>query len=84
MMARTFDDVTQIIKPDRDSQYTLVTCECGSQEVVYAQYIDAAGAPMWRVVCTDCGATVDIHTDVRHQVQVAWNDRRKNHGKIDS
>lgn len=84
MRARTFDDVVEITKPAPDSQYRLCPCECGSQEVIYAQYIDAAGAPMWRVVCTDCGATVDIHTDVKHQVQLAWNDRRKNHGKIDS
>ena len=84
MAVRTFDDVVQITKPDPDSQYRLIPCDCGSQEVVYAQYIDAAGAPMWRVVCTDCGATVDIHTNVKHQAQLAWNDRRKNHGKIDS
>jgi len=84
MAARTFDDVTEIIKPDPDSHYRLIPCDCGSQEVVYAQYIDAAGAPMWRVVCTDCGATVDIHTNIRHRVQVAWNTRRETHGKIDS
>lgn len=80
MSARTFDDVVEIIKPDPDSQYRLIPCACGSNEVVYAQYTDAAGAPMWRVVCTDCGATVDLQGNVRHDVQVEWNIRRKMHG----
>lgn len=84
MSARTFDDVVEIEKPEPDSQYRLCPCSCGSQEVAYAQYIGDGLAPMWRVVCTDCGATVDIHTNVKHQAQVAWNNRRKNHGKIDS
>lgn len=74
-MARTFDDVVQIIKPAPDSQYRLCPCDCGSTEVVYAQYTDAAGAPMWRVVCMDCGKTVDLHDSRRHQVQLVWNRR---------
>lgn len=79
MAARTYDDVVQIIKPDPDSQYRLVPCDCRSVEVIYAQYITPAGALLWRVVCTDCGATVDPQTDVRHDAQLAWN-RRNNRG----
>lgn len=79
MKARTFDDVVQIVKPDADSQYRLRHCACGSAEVVYAQYLTPAGALLWRVVCTDCGATVDLQTAVRHDVQLAWN-RRNNRG----
>ena len=80
MRARTFDDVVQNGKPDRDSQYRRTPCSSGSQEVIYAQYIDPAGALMWRVVCTDCGGTADIHTSIKHNVQQAWNNRRENHG----
>jgi len=70
-------DVVEIIKPDPDSQYRLVPCDCGSAEVVYAKYITPAHAEAWRVVCTDCGKTVDIRTIIRHQAQLAWN-RREN------
>lgn len=81
MSGPTFDAAQQIIKPDPDSQYRLIPCGCSSQEVVYEQYRDPeTGAPLWRVVCKDCGATVDIHTNIRHQVQVAWNNWRKSNG----
>ena len=79
MKNRTFDDVVQIIKPDTDSQYRLRPCSCGSSEVVYAQYAGPGGGLLWRVVCTDCGATADLQTDVRHDVQLEWNGRNK-HG----
>lgn len=75
MNTRTFDDVVEIIKPDQDSQYRLRACSCGSNEVVYARYIGPGGPRLWRVVCTDCRATVDLQTDVRHDVQMAWNGR---------
>lgn len=78
-MTRTYDNVVQIIKPDADSQYRLIPCDCKSQEVVYIQYITPAGALLWRVVCMDCGTIVDPQTDVRHDAQMAWN-RRKCHG----
>lgn len=80
MSVRTFEDVAQIIHPAPDSQYRLTPCDCGSTQVVYAQYIDQDGGLLWRVVCTDCGATVDERTPIRHQAQMAWNSRRKNHG----
>lgn len=76
MWNRTFDDVAEIIKPDPDSQYRLKPCDCGSHEVVYAQYETPTGALLWRVVCTDCGAVVDLQTAVRHDVQIAWNGRK--------
>ena len=76
MSVRTFDDVVKIIKPDPDSQYRLIPCDCGSSEVVYAQYIDPTGAYLWRTVCTDCGATVDPGTSIRHDAQLEWNRRK--------
>lgn len=79
MSTRTFNDVVEIIKPDPDSQYRLVPCDCGSHEVVYARYIGPGGPQYWRVVCTDCKKTVDLQGTVRHDVQVEWNWRNK-HG----
>lgn len=87
-MTRAFDDAVEIVKPLPDSQYRLRPCKCGSSEVVYAQYIGTAndGHPptetgyLWRVVCTECGAVVDIQSTIRHPVQIEWN-RRNNHGK---
>lgn len=73
---RTFDDVVEIIKPAPDSQYRLIPCDCGSSEVVYAQYIDPAGAPLWRTVCMDCGAKVDTGSITRHDAQMEWNRRK--------
>lgn len=78
-----YEDVVQIVKPDPDSHYRLRDCLCGSSQVVYAEYIHTNGTLLWRVVCTDCGAAVDLQTRSRHDVQVEWN-RRNNHGEIDS
>ena len=78
-----FEDVLQIVKPAPDSHYRLRDCLCGSSQVVYAEYIHPSGAQLWRVVCTDCGAAVDLQTRVKHTLQVEWN-RRNNHGEIDS
>ena len=85
----TFVDVVEISKPAPDSHYRLQPCSCGSSEVVYARYnvphrtgsaVKTTPAPdMWRVVCTDCGATVDLQGTIKHDVQVEWN-RRQNHG----
>lgn len=68
-----FVDVVEIIKPQPDTQYRLVPCRCGSGEVVYAKYLTGCGEK-WRVVCTDCGKTVDKGTAIRHEAQVAWNN----------
>lgn len=76
MRARTFDDVVKTVKPDVDSQYRLRSCDCGSNEVIYAQYITPTDALLWRVVCTDCGAQVDAQTSVQHDAQMAWNRRK--------
>lgn len=83
MIERTFDDVVRIIKPATDDHFRLIPCACGSSEVVYAEYTGPGGTLLWRVVCGDCGATVDFQTNIRHDVQVEWN-RRNGNGEIDS
>lgn len=76
MSVRTFDDVVEIVKPDPDSQYRLIPCNCGSSEVVYAKYIAPTGSPLWRTVCMDCGAKVDTGRSTRHDAQLEWNRRK--------
>jgi hypothetical protein len=79
MITRTFDDVVDIVKPLPDSQYRLRPCSCGSSEVIYARYIGPGGPNLWRVVCIDCKAVVDLQGSIQHDVQVEWN-RRNNRG----
>lgn len=79
MPVRLYDDVVEIIKPDPDSQYRLRACDCGNKEVVYARDIGLAGPGMWRVVCPNCRAMVDLQGTIQHDVQVEWN-RRNNRG----
>ena len=76
MSVRPTDDVVEIIKPAPDSLYRLIPCDCGSTEVVYTQYIDPAGAPLWRVACMDGGAKVDAGASTRHDAQLEWNRRK--------
>lgn len=66
------DDVIEIKKPDPDSQYRLVPCKCGSDNVAYVHYNGRGGAK-WRVTCFDCCHTVDKGCRVRHDAQLAWN-----------
>lgn len=66
------DDVIEIKKPVPDSQWRLVPCECGSDNVAYVHY-EARGGEAWRVTCFDCGRTVDKGRRVRHDAQLAWN-----------
>ena len=48
---------------------------CGSSEVVYEKYLHTAGY-RWRVVCTNCMASIDPgHAQQRSTVQRKWNTR---------
>lgn len=70
------DDSIEIIKPERDSQFTLIPCICSSDNVAYVKY-KMGYEELWRVQCFDCLRTVDLGTPVRHQVQVIWNDKMR-------
>ena len=71
------NDATQILKPAPDSQYRLLPCkECNGDNVAYVGYVHPEGE-RWRVVCFDCGHTVDVGTQVRHDAQTAWNEEGK-------
>lgn len=48
---------------------------CGSENVVYERYLHTAGY-RWRVVCTNCMASVDPgYAQQRSTVQRMWNTR---------
>ena len=48
---------------------------CGSSEVVYEKHLHTAGY-RWRVVCTNCMASIDPgHAQQRSTVQRKWNTR---------
>jgi hypothetical protein len=70
------DDSLDIRKPDSDSQYRLLPCKCGSDNVAYVHYNGRGGAK-WRVQCFDCGHTVDKGYRVRRDAQLAWNEAVK-------
>lgn len=65
------DDVIEIKVPQPDSQYRLVKCQCGSDNVAYVRYEDQ-GEELWRGQCFDCGRTGN-GAKVRHEAQVMWN-----------
>lgn len=78
---RTGYRILSIMKPspDYDSSLKLSPCPfCGCREVVYEEYMHAAGV-RWRVVCFGCMASVDPgYAQERHVVAQMWNRRVKN------
>lgn len=70
------DDVIEIKVADPDSQFRLLPCKCGSDNVAYEHYNGRGGAA-WRVKCYDCGYTVDKGNKVRHDAQINWNEAVK-------
>lgn len=70
------NDVIKIVKPEPDSQYRLRDCACGSDNVAFVNY-KVGCEELWRVQCFDCLRCEAPATGVRHQVQVAWNNRMR-------
>lgn len=62
------DNAVEIIKPKADSQYRLVPCRCGSDNVAYMLGVDG----LWRGHCFDCGYT-GAGAEARHDAQMKWN-----------
>lgn len=69
----TLDDVVKIQKAAPDSQYRLIPCRCGSDDVAYVLGVDG----QWRARCFSCSAHGPGST-VRHEAQVYWNEEVKN------
>ena len=68
------DNAVEIKVPQPDSQYRLVNCKCGSDNVAYVKYLDGYGEA-WAVQCFDCGrmAAKIPGCRIQHDVQVMWN-----------
>ena len=66
------NDVIKIVKPDADSHFRLIPCNCGCDDAAYVKY-KADDDELWRVQCFACGDCVDTKTKIRHTVQVVWN-----------
>lgn len=49
------DDVIEIKVPDPDSQFRLIPCKCGSDNVAYEHYNGRGGAA-WRYGCLYSGS----------------------------
>lgn len=64
------DNVVSMTIPAPDSQYRLIPCACGSDQVVYLKI----PGDLWVVRCMDCGAETESRP-ARHDVQVLWNRR---------
>lgn len=69
----TLDDVVKIQKAAPDSQYRLIPCRCGSDDVAYVLGVDG----QWRARCFSCSAQGPGST-VRHEAQTYWNEEVKN------
>ena len=67
----------EIIRPDPDSQYRLLTpCECGSAEVVYTRRITIPGGVKWVAGCLTCGKCTRPW-GVQHHAQIEWNGGKR-------
>lgn len=62
------DNAVEIIRPASDSQYRLVPCKCGSDNVAYMLGVDG----LWRGHCFDCGRS-GAGAEIRHEAQIMWN-----------
>lgn len=59
-------------RPAPDSQFRLLPCECGSEDVVYQSFQGMSGTD-YRVKCLNCGRRTFWRL-CRHDAQVAWNE----------
>ena len=62
------DDAVEIEVPQPDSQYRLVPCKCGSDNLAYVLGVGGE----WRVQCFDCWRS-GARAEIRHEAQVKWN-----------
>ena len=58
-------------RPAQDSQFRLLPCDCGSDDVVYQSSSGMSGTS-YRVKCLNCGRRTPWHC-FRHDAKVEWN-----------
>lgn len=67
----------EIIRPDPDSQYRLLTpCECSSAEVVYIRRVTNPDGVKWAAGCLACGRSTRWWT-IQHHAQIEWNGGKR-------
>ena len=69
------DDVIEIKVPEPDSQFRLIPCKCGSDNVAYEHYNGRGGAA-WRVKCYACYVP-NARADMRHRKKVYQRGRER-------
>lgn len=67
-------DVADTEIPDRDGQYRLRPCKCGSEQVIYLQ-LRSGGRLPWAARCMDCGV-MGRERPIRHDAQLDWNTNK--------
>lgn len=66
---------SEIIRPDQDSQYRLIPCDCGQSDVAYVKRIKLPYGVEWVAGCLSCGKTTRVWT-IQHNAQIEWNGRK--------
>lgn len=64
--------MSEFYRPAPDSQFRLLPCDCGSEDVVY-QSCPSIHGDEYRVKCLNCGRKTSWYP-CRHDAQCAWNE----------
>lgn len=67
-------DVADTEIPDRDGQFRLRACKCGSEDTAYLK-LRLEGSTPWAARCMACGA-MGRALPVRHDAQLDWNTNK--------
>lgn len=68
--------VPQIIQPAPDSQYRLIPCSCGSDQVAYTRMVTIRTGVEWAAGCLVCGKMTRWWR-VQHHAQIEWNGGKR-------
>lgn len=66
----------EIIRPDPDSHFGLIPCDCGHSDVAYSRCIKLPYRVEWVAGCLACGKTTRAWT-AQHTAQIEWNGRER-------
>ena len=67
----------ETIKPEPDSQFRLLKCECGREPVYQKHQIQAVPYGLWCVICPSCHRGTKKYYQARHDAQLEWNTANK-------
>ena len=75
-MANMLSLGAEIIRPDPDSHFRLIPCDCGRSDVAYSRLIKLPYRVQWTAGCLACGKTTRTWT-AQHTAQIEWNGRER-------